>query len=222
MSWTATTRPPMPAALCFQSRFMDIISLVLFAVTFTSVLILPGPNSAFVVGQTLRYGVTGSLPVPLGFMSATGLHAVLVFSGVGLIFQKYSVALVVLKWFGVLYLLYLAYKAFFSHSKNISVSPKDTSKTKMFLSALLVSLTNPKALLSSLMLYPMFVSPEQDYWLQAVVLSVAAMAVSLTIYIGYALAASTIKSKLASSVFANKLVGSLYLGAASALASKQP
>jgi len=208
MSWTATTRPPM--------RFMDIISLVLFAVTFTSVLILPGPNSAFVVGQTLRYGVTGSLPVPLGFMSATGLHAVLVFSGVGLIFQKYSVALVVLKWFGVLYLLYLAYKAFFSHSKNISVSPKDTSKTKMFLSALLVSLTNPKALLSSLMLYPMFVSPEQDYWLQAVVLSVAAMAVS------YALAASTIKSKLASSVFANKLVGSLYLGAASALASKQP
>jgi len=85
---------------------------------------MPGPNSAFVVGQSLKYGVIGSILVPLCFMSATGIHAVFVFSGLGLIIQQYSVVLIILKWVGVLYVLFLAYKAFTSALFQTEVTPK--------------------------------------------------------------------------------------------------
>ncbi len=200
---------------------MDLVSLALFSVTFASVLILPGPNSAFVVGQSLKYGVIGAIAAPLGFMSATGIHAILVFSGIGLIIKQYTIALVLIKWFGVLYLAYLAYKAFMSQTTKIEVSPQKISRLKMFLSAMFVSLTNPKALLASLMLYPLFISQTYSLFPQAATLTIAAMVISFCIYTAYSLAATALKSRLASSSLANKLTGSLYLGAAGALAAKQ-
>ncbi len=200
---------------------MELTSWGLFAITFASVLFLPGPNSAFVIGQSLKYGAVGSIATPLGFMSATGLHAVFVFSGIGLIIQPYSVALVFLKWLGVLYLLFLTYKSFFKKPENIAIASKEMSKLKMYLSAMFVSLTNPKALLASLMIYPLFITQSRPIIPQAVVLSLTAMAISFFIYNTYGLAASALKNKLASSALANKLTGSFYLGAAGALASKQ-
>jgi homoserine/homoserine lactone efflux protein len=199
---------------------MELATLVLFILTFGSILVLPGPNSAFAVGQSLKFGVISSLVVPLGFMSATGLHALFIFSGIGLIIQEYSLALSILKWLGVLYLLWLAYKSFISKPSTIAVSPKEISKLKMYFSAMFVSLTNPKALLASLLVYPLFLSAEYAYTEQAVILSLSAMAISFSVYSSYSLAALALKNRLASSKLANKIVGSLYLGAASALAAK--
>lgn len=199
---------------------MDLATLVLFIITFGSILVLPGPNSAFAVGQSLKFGVISSLVVPLGFMSATGLHALFIFSGIGLIIQEYSLALSILKWLGVLYLLWLAYKSFISKPSKITVSPKEISKLKMYFSAMFVSLTNPKALFASFMVYPLFLSTEYAYTEQAVILSLSAMVISFSVYSSYSLAALALKSRLTSSKLANKIVGSMYLAAASALATK--
>lgn len=199
---------------------MDLTSLLVFVITFASILILPGPNSAFAVGQSLKYGVVGSLVVPLGFMTATGLHAALVFSGIALIVQEYSIILSGLKWLGVLYLLYLAYKSFVCKPSRIEIAEQEIPTLKMYLSALFVSLTNPKALLASFMLYPLFLNTQDAYALQAVILSSAAMAVSFVVYGSYSLAAVALKNRLESSSVANKLIGGLYFGAASVLASK--
>jgi len=199
---------------------MEIATLALFVLTFGSILILPGPNSAFAVGQSLKFGAVPSLVVPLGFMSATGIHAFLVLSGIGLVVQEYSIVLSVLKWCGIIYLLWLAYKSFISKPSNIEVSPQEIPKFKMYLSAMLVSLTNPKALLASLMVYPLFLSPEFTYSIQAVTLSLTAMVISFTVYGSYSLAASALKNRLTGSSLANKIVGSMYLGAAGVLATK--
>ncbi len=199
---------------------MELLSIVMFIVTFGTVLILPGPNSAFAVGQSLKFGFMGSLAVPLGFMSATGLHAALVFSGLALVVQQYSAVLIALKWFGVFYLLYLAFKSFTAKASKVEASPQQISKLKMFLSALLVSLTNPKALLASFMLYPLFINSYDSYLMQAITLTLAAMAVSFLVYASYSLAAVALKKRLARSTTANKIVGSIYVGAAGMLAAK--
>lgn len=199
---------------------MEITTTVLFILTFGSILILPGPNSAFAVGQALKFGIVASLVVPLGFMSATGVHAILVFSGIGLVVQEYSAVLTVLKWCGIIYLVWLAYKSFSSKPSKIEVSAKEISQLKMYFSAMLVSLTNPKALLASLMVYSLFISHEFTYLTQALTLSLLAMLISFTIYGGYSVAALALKKHLAASKLANKIVGSMYLGAAGALATK--
>lgn len=199
---------------------MELTTLALFTLTFGSILILLGPNSAFAVGQSLKFGVVNSLVVPLGFMSATGIHALLVFSGIGLIVHEFSVILNVLKWLGIIYLLGLAYKSFNAKPSKIEVSSKEISKFTMYLSAVFVSLTNPKALLASIMVYPLFLNSTYSYTTQSLTLSLIAMAISFIVYSSYSLAASALKDRLADSKLANKIVGSMYLGAAGALATK--
>ena len=199
---------------------MEITTLTLFVLTFGSILILPGPNSAFAIGQSLKYGVLESLVVPLGFMSATGLHAILALSGIGVIVQEFTVVLIVLKWLGIIYLLWLSFKSFRSKPSVILILPKEIPKSKMYFSAMFVSLTNPKALLASLMVYPLFISHEYTYLTQAVTLSLTAMVISFVVYSTYSLAASAFKNRLSGSKLANKLVGSMYLGAAGVLVTK--
>ncbi len=200
---------------------MDLTSLILFIVTFTTILILPGPNAVFSIAQSLEYGAFKSIFVPLGFMTATGIHAVLVFSGLGIIIQEFSILLVLLKWLGVAYLLFLAFKSFKANPSSYVVSGKPISKYKMFKSALIVSLTNPKALLASLMVYPVFISQEGTFLSQAFTLTVCAMGVSFTVYSLYAVIASAFKNKVSSTGIANKLVAFLYTVAAGVLVTKQ-
>jgi len=200
---------------------MDLNSWLLFVFTFFSVLILPGPNAAFAVGQSVRYGFLGSLPVSLGFMTATGLHAIIALSGLGLLIKKYVAALIILKWLGVLYLLYLAHKAITTKPAVTSVESLESSKYRMYFSAVFVSLTNPKALLASLMLYPLFMNQGLPMAHQFMILAFTAMAISLSIYGAYGLAANALRNRLLPSARSQKLTGLMYLGAAGALASKQ-
>ena len=199
---------------------MDLTLLALFIVTFTSILILPGPNAAFSVAQALKYGYLESIIVPIGFMAATGLHALMVFSGLGVVIQQYSIMLVLLKWVGFLYLLFLAYKTFTQAPSSLEHCPQSLSTFSMFRSALLVSLTNPKALLASVMTYPLFISAEQPYLYQAVLLTVTAMAISFLVYSLYGLMAVVFRDKLSSGNNVNKVVAGLYTSAAAVLASK--
>ena len=199
---------------------MELTNWLLFLITFSSVLILPGPNAAFVIGQSLKYGFLTALTAPLGFMTATGIHAVIVFSGLGLIVNKYEVIFNAFKWFGVIYLLFLAYKSFIYTPQKILISSKETPILKIYFSALFVSLTNPKALLASLMLYPLFINQEQSFQKQAILISITAMGVSFLIYSLYCLFASILKDKLSNSHWVNKLIGGIYVSAAGVLASE--
>lgn len=158
--------------------------------------------------------------VPLGFISATGIHTLLVFSGVGLMVKEFSVFLSILKLLGIIYLLWLAYKSFIAKPSKIEIFPKEIPKFKMYLSALFISLTNPKALLASIMVYPLFLSSAHSYTMQSLTLSLSAMAISFIVYSSYSLAALLLKDRLGGSKLANKIVGSLYLGAACVLAQK--
>ncbi|MDK8465887.1 LysE family translocator [Marinobacter sp. SS13-12] len=199
---------------------MDWGLLITFATTFASILALPGPNAAFAVGQSLKYGARKSLAVAVGFMLATCVHGILVLSGLGVLIQRHASALVLLKWCGVAYLTYLAIKAFRSGVNIVTVSSQTMTVSKMMLSAMAVSLTNPKALLASLMIYPLFIKSSGTYISQAVALVAVAMAISFSIYATYIVGASKLGKHLRGSKWANKIVASFYLGAAGVLASK--
>jgi homoserine/homoserine lactone efflux protein len=83
-----------------------------------------------------------------------------------------------------------------------------------------VSLTNPKALLASIIVYPLFLRAEYLYTSQAAVLSLTAIVISFSVYSSYSIAAIALQNKLAISKLANKTAGSMYLGSASTLVSK--
>lgn len=199
---------------------MDIGNLALFTVTFGAVLAMPGPNAAFAMAQSLRFGFRASLAIPAGFATATALHAAFVFSGLGLIIRQYTVLLSAFKWIGVVYLLWLAYKAFQAKPSAVQVAPKAISKIRLYISTIFVSLTNPKAILASVMIYPLFVSDQYSYLPQALMLSTIAGAISGAVYGSYSLVASMLKKRITAGRSSSKILGGMYLSAATLLAVK--
>ena len=152
-----------------------------------------------------------------GFAIASGLNIVIVMSGLGILLSEFVHILAYLKWAGVAFLLYLAVKAFRATASN--GSQKSTPKrSHVFGFAVLVSLTNPKVLLGNIMILPLFLDPSLPFLSQAIVITGTATVLSFCIYSTYALVASRFISNLKSKT-ANRVVGSIYLGAGAALAS---
>ncbi len=198
---------------------MELSLWLLFIVTFSSTLAIPGPNAAYAIGQTLTYGPKQGVVAAAGFALASGLNLVIVMTGLGLILSQFMNILIYLKWIGVCYLLYMAYKAF----KADPASPKPSGEIKnsrVFVFAIMVSLSNPKVVLFNMMLLPLFLVPEKPLFLQGSVITLTGTILSFFVYSAYALFASKFISKLKTKT-ANKVVGTAYLGAAGALASIQ-
>ncbi|MDR6677575.1 LysE family translocator [Pseudomonas oryzihabitans] len=140
---------------------MDLNLLGLFALAFTAAVALPGPNVAFAVALVLRHGRGTALPGALGFALATALHAGAVLAGLGLLIQQHRDSLLYLRWAGALYLVYLAVRALRSSAGPSATRTAAPVARRLFLDALLISLSNPKGWLASLLTYPAFIDPQR-------------------------------------------------------------
>jgi len=198
---------------------MDLSLWLLFIITFSSTLAIPGPNAAYAIGQTLSHGSKQGIIASAGFAFASGLNLVIVMTGLGLILSQFMNILIYLKWIGVCYLLYMAYKAF--NAGPASSTPSGEIKnSRVFMFAVMVSLSNPKVVLFNMMLLPLFIVSEKPLLIQAAVITLTGTVLSFFVYSAYALFASKFISKLKSKT-ANKVVGTAYISAAGALASIQ-
>lgn len=196
---------------------MAISLWVLFVVTFVSALAIPGPNAGYAIAQTLTNGPKSGLLASAGFAFASGLNLLIVMAGLGLLLANNMHILIYLKWIGVGYLLFMAYKVFTANPSSLNTKP-DASKTRIFLFAILISLSNPKVVLINMMLLPVFLSPDKPILIQGAVIVVTGTALSFFVYSAYALFASKFMSKLKSKT-TNNIVGVIYTSAAGALAT---
>jgi homoserine/homoserine lactone efflux protein len=193
---------------------MDLNLLLLFAIAFTSAVAVPGPNVAFAVAEALKNGFRSTLPGAFGFGLATAAHAIVVLSGVGVLIQDNRWILTYLRWFGAIYLGYLAFSAFFAKPELNQVKPSFSGPKKVFIDSFLVSLTNPKGWLASLLTYPSFINPRLSYTTQAISLALTAMVISVSIYGGYMLLAHRARAAFDNKGVLNRTTGTIYLGVA--------
>lgn len=190
---------------------MDLNLLGLFALAFTAAVALPGPNVAFAVALVLRHGRGTALPGALGFALATALHAGAVLAGLGLLIQQHRDSLLYLRWAGALYLVYLAVRALRSSAGPCAARAAAPAAGRLFLDALLISLSNPKGWLASLLTYPAFIDPQRPYAPQALLLTLTAVAISLSIYGGYMLLAHRARAAFAKETQLNRISAGIYL-----------
>ena len=130
------------------------------------IVLLPGPNSLYVMSIASRWGAAtgyrGACGIFLGdlilmTLSATGVASLLQATPVLFVFLKYSGA-AYLCWlgFGLLRSAWRDWRA--GWQKKAPVIPRDASRP--FRMALLISLMNPKAILFFVSFFIQFVSPE--------------------------------------------------------------
>jgi len=129
---------------------------------FTAVALLelsPGADMAFMLGQTVRNGRKAGFAALFGSLAATFVHAAMASIGLSAVVATSAVAFSIVKWAGVLYLVWLGFQMFFTtdkvKAKTVVTKPPTTSS--VFLQGALISALNPKVAIFFLAFLPQFV-----------------------------------------------------------------
>ncbi|WP_447956236.1 LysE family translocator [Vreelandella sp. EE7] len=138
---------------------------VLHWMTFLSAAVLlnlsPGPDIAFILGQTLRNGRRQGLAAMLGIWTGAGVHAVMAAAGLSAILATSALAFSIVKWLGAAYLIWLGIKMLLSRGDSF-VSGEHSNKPgsrSVYWQGVLVSALNPKVAIFFLAFLPQFVVP---------------------------------------------------------------
>ena len=162
--------------------------------------ISPGPDNIFVLIQSVTNGVRYGIATVLGLISGCIVHTSLVAFGASAIIKSNENLYLFLKIFGAAYLLFLAYKVFKSDA-TISMETKEIKSKKslgqLFRQGFIMNILNPKVSIFFLALFPGFLfSDSMSTVNQFFVLGFVFMGVSLVIFLGIAILAGAISTKL--------------------------
>jgi threonine/homoserine/homoserine lactone efflux protein len=119
----------------------------------------PGPDIAFILGQTLRGGRRAGFAALGGVWSGTLVHVFLASVGLSAILASSATAFALVKWAGAAYLIYLGMMALRSQGGAFVVESGQPaiSPLKVFRQGIVVSLMNPKVAIFFLAFLPQFV-----------------------------------------------------------------
>jgi threonine/homoserine/homoserine lactone efflux protein len=140
-------------------------ALGLFVVASVLLILAPGPDIIFLVSQSVTYGPRAGFLTGLGLACGNLVHTLLAALGISVVFRASPVAFQGLKIAGVLYLLYLAWKAVRTRAPappgpgQPSASEAPRPAASLFLRGVLMNVLNPKVALFFLAFLPQFVTP---------------------------------------------------------------
>lgn len=161
-----------------------------FAALWLAFVAFPGPNSVYVMAVGSRRGIGAAFAAACGFALAVTVYVVLVGFGLLAFLAASATAFEVLRWAGVGYLGYLAWKTWQAPTDPGSGRPLTLPEaTGVFSKAALISLTNPKSALSYVLVYPTFLSGAADPQTTLVAMGATSVVLCLAIYTAYGFAA---------------------------------
>lgn len=122
----------------------SIISVHIFA-WFT-----PGPNLVLIIRNSLVYSRRTGFFTAVGFALSNFVHIVLAIAGIGLLLTAFPIAQNLVKFVGVGYMLYLAFKTFFMpvHDKTVTETEgkkHDISPFAAIKTGFITNVSSPKA-----------------------------------------------------------------------------
>ena len=133
--------------------------------------ITPGTPRIVIISYSMNYGVQKCIWTALGDVTANIIQATLVIFVIGSFFSDNPNFLNIVKWIGVIYLLYLAYDIYNSRLKDInSKNIKSKSFLSFFKDGFLVAGTSPKAWMFFPLIFPQFIDFNSNYVIQFLIL----------------------------------------------------
>lgn len=141
-----------------------INNYLLFIISGITLNLIPGPDSLFILGNSIAKGKKAGIFAVLGIGAGCLIHTLLVSLGLSTLFLISDLAFNIVKYIGAGYLLFLGINSFISKSNNISLGTVDDKKYKeIFYQGFLTNLLNPKVALFFLSFLPQFVSTNNTY-----------------------------------------------------------
>lgn len=121
-------------------------------------IIIPGPNVALIVANSLRYGFRTGLVTVVGTTAGVALQLSLVVVGMATVIELAAGVLSWIKWAGVAYLIVLGMRTWREPATDLATIE---AAPVMFWRGSLLATLNPKTLLFNAAFIPQFVSSEK-------------------------------------------------------------
>lgn len=167
---------------------MDLHAYLIFAMTSAVVVLSPGATAVLIASQGARNGWRATMVGICGVILATAIYFVLSASGLATLMAASNILFQLVKWIGVVFLIYLGCTAIFSKAGRISIraGTRSHSYSKLFSQGFIVEFANPKALLYFSAILPQFLDVTNPIAPQMIIMGVTGTAMQLVIYSIYA------------------------------------
>ncbi|MFC4160152.1 LysE family translocator [Chitinimonas lacunae] len=205
---------------------LDTSLLPLFLTAVAALVLVPGPDMALILSQSVARGSRAGLWCAFGIALAGLVQTVLVAAGLGALLQTLPALAEAVRWLGVIYLSWLGYQALRRLGQPVEAIVAPVPLRKLWLGAMLNNLLNPKALLFFSLFLPQFTQPALGHltW-QLLTLGLLLTGIALLWNIVLALLAGQLArhlTRLGSGRFGDSLLGVVFLGLAARLAWSGP
>lgn len=149
--------------------------------------ISPGAGAIASMSSGLNYGFRRGYWNAVGLQLALLVQIGIVAAGAGVLFATTPWAFLAIKWFGVGYLLYLAYLQWRAPVQNIQIQHESQIKSpaKLVFTGFLVNMSNPKAIVFLLAVLPQFLDLSRPQWPQYVMMALTMISIDLIVMAGY-------------------------------------
>lgn len=195
-----------------------IVHWTTFITTAVLLNLSPGPDMAFILGQTASNGRKGGFSAMFGIWTGAFIHVVMAAIGLSAILATSALAFSVVKWIGAAYLVYLGVQALLSKDASFLSNGK-SSETKMFSiykQGVLVASLNPKVAIFFLAFLPQFVvegagSNSAQLFLHGILIIVVAALIEPPLVLAGAKLVSHLKDNRRIGVWLDKGLGALFV-----------
>ncbi|THF57302.1 LysE family translocator [Ollibium composti] len=203
---------------------MHLTSLLIFAGALLVAAGSPGPSIAALVARVISKGFRDVFPFLLAMWIGEGIWLSFAVFGLAVVAQTFHLAFVVVKWIGVAYLAWLAWKMWTAPVEaKAGDLPKEDSPLKLFFAGMAVTLGNPKIMMFYLALLPTIIdlgSVTVVGWLELTATMAAVLvAIDLSWVLAAAQARKLLKSPRAMKI-ANRISAGTMGAAAAAIAAR--
>lgn len=179
-------------------------------------ILLPGPAVMLTINNAIQRGLLRCFAGILGIALAILLVAIVSATSLGIILAASATAFTVVKIIGAVYLVYLGVKMW--RTKSMSGSRdnyQEAAFLKCFIEGFFVSVSNPKAVIFFMSIFPQFINVSEAYRPQFILLAVTFSVLVIVIHTAYALLSSFAGSKVSSAknhMVLNKVGGGIFVG----------
>ncbi len=183
----------------------------------------PDTSQLLIISNSVRHGLRRSAYTIAGDLTANVLQMTGAAFGLAAIIATSASAFIWIKWLGVAYLVWIGVQLLLSRDRQDAVeADKSGQSFRLFRQGFVTSMANPFAVVFFGALFPQFIDPSLPVLPQLLILGVTYLAIDGTILLlwGWLGVRAATALKRFSFGLVNKICGTLMIGAAALLASK--
>ena len=165
---------------------MDPAYFIAFLTTTLLFVATPGPSVAFATAQAIRHGPRAAYIAVAGDALGTTVHIAVAVAGLTALVALSELVLPFLQIVGGLFILFMAWYSFKSIGKPVAAAPRRSDRAT-FWAGFFACVTNPKAIVFFVALFPAFISPAHSILVQGAVYGAVFIVLDAISILAYAL-----------------------------------